>query len=93
MNQCIVYSGNTDVFLLLIFHYTSLPNASIFRNGKKSVLQDIYIGSCYEALGSYRANDLLGFNTFAGCDKIGHFLGKTKRSGGKTLYVFSYSSS
>ena len=31
LNQCIVYSPDTDVFLLLIFHYPSLLNALIFR--------------------------------------------------------------
>ena len=33
VNQCIVYSPDTDVFLLLIFHYPSLPKASIFCTG------------------------------------------------------------
>ena len=32
-NQCIVCSPDTDVFLLLRFHYPSHPNASIFSTG------------------------------------------------------------
>ena len=35
-NQCNIHCPDTDVFLLLIFHYPSLPNALIFRTGKGS---------------------------------------------------------
>ena len=79
-NQCIVYCPDTDVFLLLIFHYPSLLNALIFRTGKGSDLRHIFIGNCYKALGSCRTNELLGFHTFTGCDQTGGFMGKSKTS-------------
>ena len=77
-NQCIVYSPDTDVFLILIFHYPSLPNALRFRTGKGSNLRNISSGSCYEALGSCRANALLGFHIFTDCDQAGRFMRKSK---------------
>ena len=78
LNQCIVYPPDTDVFLLLIFHYPSLSNALIFHTVKGSNLCDISIGSCYEVCGSFCANFLLGFHTFTGCDQTGRFEGKSK---------------
>ena len=77
-NQCVVYSLDTDAFLFLIFHYPSLPNALRFRTGKGSNLHNISRGSCYEALGSCRANALLGFHTFTVCDQTGSFMRKSK---------------
>ena len=71
LNQCIVYSPDRGVFLLLIFHYPLLPNALIFSTGKGSNLPDISIDSFYEALGSCRANALLGFHAFTSCDQTG----------------------
>ena len=78
MNQCIVYSPDTDIFLLLIFHYPSLPNALMFCTGKVSNLRDVSIGSYYKALNLFRANALLGFHTFTGCDQTVRLMGKSK---------------
>ena len=77
-NQCTIYSPDTDVFLFLIFQYPSLPNVLRFRTDKGSNLRNIFIGSCYEALGSCRANALLGFHTFTVCDQTGRFMRKSK---------------
>ena len=74
LNQSIVYSPDMDVFLLLIFHYPSLPNALIFHIGKRPNLSDISIGSCHKALGFCNAHALLGFHTFAGFDQTGCFM-------------------
>ena len=77
-NQSIVYCPDTDVFLLLTFHYPTLPNALIFRTGNGSNLRDIFIGSCSKALGSCCANQLLGLHSFTGWDQTGGFMGKSK---------------
>ena len=52
----------------ITFHHPTLPKALRFRPGKGSNLRNISIGSCYEALGSCRANALLDFRTFTVCD-------------------------
>ena len=61
--ECTIYSPDTDVFLLLINYYPTLPMVTKFRTGKKDDLRDIYIGPCFESLGPSRASALLGFHT------------------------------
>ena len=78
MNQCIVSSPDTDVFLVLPFHYPSLPNALIFHSGNGSNLHNFSIRTCYEALSNCRVNALRGFHTFRGFNQTGRFMGKSK---------------
>ena len=71
--ECIIYSPDTDVFLLLVHYYPSLPSATKFKTGKGADIRMIDIGNCYEAIGfgSYwklRTSSVLGFHTFTGCD-------------------------
>ena len=61
--ECVVHSPDTDVFLLLVHHFQSLPQCLIFRTGKGGTMRDLSIRNCYEALGSNQANALLGFHT------------------------------
>ena len=77
-SHCIVYSPDTDVFLLLIYYYNLLPMATSFRTGKDTMLRDIDIRSCVEAIGENRSKAILGFHTFTGCDQTGHFNRKSK---------------
>ena len=77
-NHCVIYSPDTDAFLFLIFHYPSLPNTLRFRTRKVSNLRNISMGSCYKALGSCRANALLGFHIFTVCDQTECFMRKSK---------------
>ena len=77
-NECIVYSPDTDVFLLLVHFYESLPQSLLFRTGRGKDLRSICIKSCYEAIGPNRAKALLGLHTLTGCDQTEKFSGKSK---------------
>lgn len=77
-NQCIVYCPDINVFLYLIFHYPWLPTAIIFRKCKDSDLRSFFLDRCYKALGSCRANALLGFHKFTGYDQTGRFMRKSE---------------
>ena len=85
LNQSIIYSPGMDVFLLLIFHYPSLPNALIFHTGKRPNLSDISIGSCHKALGICHAHALLGFIHLQVLIKLDVLCENPKLSGGKML--------
>ena len=76
--ECTVYSPDTDVFLLLVHHFESLPQSLIFRTGRGKDLRDISIRSCYEAIGPKHARALLGLHTLTGCDQTGRFSSKSK---------------
>ncbi len=76
--ECVVVSPDTDVFLLLLHFYEKMPNAIIFRTGKKEKLREISIQKCFEAIGTKHASAILGFHTLTGCDQIGRFAGKSK---------------
>ena len=75
---CTVYSPDTDVFLLLIHFYSSLPQSLLFHPGKGKVARKIDIGSSYEGIGPGHAQALLGFHVFTGCDQTGSFSKKSK---------------
>ena len=76
--ECVIFSPDTDVFLLLIYHFPTLCHNTIFRTGRGDQQRDISISQCYEAVGPRRANALLGFHAITGCDQTGRFNGKTK---------------
>ena len=83
--ECIVLSPDTDVFLLLVHYYQSLPHLTCFRTGKGEKQRNIDIQSCYEAIGANRAQAILGFHVLTGCDQIGRFFGKSKLSWWKSF--------
>ena len=73
--ECIIYSPDTDVFLLLVHYYPSPPSATKFKTGNGADIRMTDIGNCYEAIGHLRASSFLGFHTFTGCDQTGKFRG------------------
>ena len=83
--ECVIFSPDTDVLLLLINFYRSLPIVTKFWTGRGDNLRHIDIGRCYEALGPQRASAMLGFHTFTGCDQTGKFNGKSKSACWKVL--------
>ena len=83
--ECIIYSPDTDVFLLLVHYYPSLPSATKFKTGNGADIRMIDIGNCYEAIGHLRASSFLGFHTFTGCDQTGKFRGKSKSTWWKSF--------
>lgn len=78
--ECVIYSPDTDVFLLLVHYYPKLPPATKFQTGRGNDSRLIDIGNCFEAIGPLRASAVLGFHTFTGCDQTGKFCGKSKSS-------------
>ena len=78
--ECIVVSLDKDVFLLLVHYYEQLPNSTGFRTGSGKNEPTISVQRCFEALGSKRAEAILGFHVLTGCDQIGRFSGKSKSS-------------
>ena len=84
--SCTVYSPDTDVFLLLLHFYPSLPQSLAFHTGKGADLRKIDTVSCYEAISPFRAKALLGFHTLTGCDQMGRLSGKSKTFWWKELY-------
>ena len=83
--KCIIYSPDTDVFLLLVHYYPSIPSATKFKTGKGADIRTIVIGNCYEAIEPLRVSSDLGFHTFTGCDQTGKFRGKSKSTWWKSF--------
>ena len=79
LSECIVFSPDTDVFLLLIHLFPELSQqGTIFRTGRGDQLRDISISQCYETIGPERAKALFRFHALTGCDQTGRFNRKTK---------------
>ena len=83
--ECIIYSPDTDVFLLLVHYYPSLPSGTKFKTGQGADISIIDTGNFYEASGRLRASSVLGFHTFTGCDQTGKFHGKSKSTWWKSF--------
>ena len=60
--ECIVLSPDTDVFLILIYYYQSLPHLKYFRTGAGESQPNIDIQICYEAIDVRHAQAILGFH-------------------------------
>ena len=85
-SKCVIFSPDTDVFLILIYHYESIPMAIKFWTGKGEKQQYIDIGKCFKNLGPFiKASSLFGFHTLTGCDQTGKLSGKSKFSCWKTF--------
>ena len=83
--ECIIYSPDTDVFLLLVHYYPSLPSGTKFKTGQGADIRIIDTGNFYEASGPLRASSVLGFHTFTGCDQTGKFHRKSKSTWWKSF--------
>ncbi len=78
--ELVVSSPDTDVLLLLVYMYPSLPISTTFLTGKGKTKRNISVQSIYSNLGSKRASALLGFHALTGSDVSGRFAGRTKDS-------------
>ena len=78
--QLVVSSLDTDVLLLLVYMYPSLPISTTFLTGKGRLKRNIIVQSIYNNLGQKRASALLGFHALTGSDMSGKFAGRTKDS-------------
>ena len=71
--KCTVYSPDTDVFLLLIHFYPSLPQSLLFHTGKGKYARNINIGPSDEGIWSSHVQALLGFRVFTDCNQTESF--------------------
>ena len=76
----VVSSPDTDVLVLLVYMYPSLPICTTFLTGKGRLKRNISVQSIYNNLGPKRASALLGFHALTGSDISGKFAGRTKDS-------------
>ena len=74
-----IVCSDTDVLLILLYHYQTLCTQTIMRVGRGDHKQDINIGKSFEALGDAKSQVLVGFHTFTGCDQTGKFNNHAKQ--------------
>ena len=76
--ELVIDSPDTDVLLLMVHMYPSLPASTKFCTGKGKAKQNIPIQPIFYKLGQTRASAILGFHAFTGSDTSGRFAGRTK---------------
>ena len=85
-SECVVFSPDADVFLLLIHHFLELTPCTLIRTGRGDQLHNINISKCYKTIGPVRATALLVFHALTGRYQTGRFNGKTKSIWWKQFY-------
>ena len=76
--EVVIASPDTDVLLLMIQMYPSLPFDIIFLTGKSNLRRNIPFQPVYNKLGHRRASAILGFHAQSGSDMSGRFAGRSK---------------
>ena len=76
--EVVIASPDTDVFLLMIQMYPSLPCNISFLTGKGNLKRNIPVQPVYNKLGHRRASAILGFHALTGSDMSGRFAGRSK---------------
>ena len=76
--EVVIASPDTDVLLLMIQMYPSLPCDIIFLTGKSNLRRNIPFQPVYNKLGHRRASAILGFHAQTGSDMSGRFAGRSK---------------
>ena len=71
--EVVIVCSDTDVLLMLLYHYQTLCTQTIMRVGRGDHKGDINIGKSFEALGDAKSRALVGFHAFTGCDQAGKF--------------------
>ena len=69
--EVVTFCSDTDVLLMLLYHYKTLYKQTIMRVGRGDHKRDISIGKSFEALGDVKSQALVGFHVFKGCDQTG----------------------
>ena len=78
--ELVISSPDTDVLVLLVYMYKSLPKSTTFITGKSRLKRSISVENIYNNLGPKHASALLGFHALTGSDISGKFAGRTKDS-------------
>jgi hypothetical protein len=73
-----VDSPDTDVALLLTYHYKEIPQNTYFVTGTKQQRRTISIKALYDTLGPKKTSALLGMHAITGSDTTGKLAGRTK---------------
>ena len=76
--EVVFASPDTDVFLMMIQMYPSLPCDISFLTGKGNLKRSIPVQPVYNKLGHKRASAILGVHALTGSDMSGRFAGRTK---------------
>ena len=76
--EVVIVCSDTDVLLMLRYHYQTLCTQTIMRVGRGDHKRDINIGKSFEALGDAKSQALVGFHAFTGCDQTGKFYDHAK---------------
>jgi hypothetical protein len=76
--ELVIDSPDTDVLLLMVQMYPSLPVSTNFRTGKGKFKRNIAVRPIFNHLGETRASAILGFHAFTGSDMSGRFAGRSK---------------
>ena len=76
--EVVIASPDTDVFLMMIQMYPSLPCDISFLTGKGNLKRSIPVQPVYNKLGHKRASAILGVHALTGSDMSGRFAGRTK---------------
>ena len=64
--ECVVFSPDTDVLLLLVHNFPELTPCTLFWTGRGDQLRNINISKCYKTIGPVQATALLGFHALTG---------------------------
>ena len=76
--EVVIASPDTDVFLLMVQMYRSLPSDISFLTGKGNLKRSIPVQPVYDKLGQRHAEAIIGFHALTGSDMSGRFAGRTK---------------
>ena len=78
--EVFIVCSDTDVLLMLLYHYQTLCTQAIMHVGRGDYKRDINIGKSLEALGDAKSQALVGFLAFIGCDQTGKLNDHAKQS-------------
>ena len=66
--ELVFVHSDTDVLLMLLWHYQTLWTQTIIRVGRVDRKHDINIGKSFEVLRDAKSQALVGFYAFTGCN-------------------------
>ena len=82
-----ILSPDTDVFILAIKYLPKLGSRTCIITGAAGRRHKVLLQPIYEKLGADVAAALPGFHSFTGCDTVGRFAGRGKKSCWKTFFT------
>ena len=78
--EVVFVHSDTDVLLMLLWHYQTLWTQTIIRVGRVDRKRDINIGKSFEVLRDAKSQALVGFYAFIGCNQTSKFNDYAKQS-------------